>query len=68
MSDAGRAAEKYSKLYHDTLSKLEAKTAECDRLREVINQLGWRLHNNGRITKDDWIEYVVDSEAMLGEK
>ena len=35
----------------------------ADIAEQTINQLGWRLHNNGKITKHDWIEIVVENET-----
>ena len=32
--------------------------------KEIINQLGWRLHNNGKITKEDWMEIVVNETCI----
>lgn len=33
--------------------------AEIEELRGKINRLGWRLQNNGKIVKEDWMEIVV---------
>jgi len=34
-------------------------TEDLDAYKEILNDLGWRLQNNGKITQKDWSEIVL---------
>lgn len=37
------------------------ETEEPD-YKEIVNQLGWKLHNTGKITSQDWKDIVLDDK------
>jgi len=39
--------------------------SELEIYKKILNDLGWRLENNGSINKNDWIEIVLPKLKLI---